>query len=82
MRRILGLMVTMAAVGCHTSEKKDLRSPHVEEFNPPPDEARYNHPPEDKYRKRHELKDQARPGAGQIVPGDGPAMPPGGNGFR
>lgn len=80
MRRVYGLFAGMlsaaAVLGCHTAKKLDTRAPHVEEYNLPPDEVRYNNPPEDKYRRRHEMKDMARPGAGQIVPDGGPAGPP------
>jgi hypothetical protein len=70
-------MMAVLAVGCHHSKKKELRAPHIEEFNPPPEEARYNNPPEDRYRKRPEIKDQAaqRPSAGM---GGGMGGAPGG----
>jgi hypothetical protein len=79
MRPVYALVVVIAvSVGCHTSKKLDTRAPHVEEYTLPPDEVRYNTPPEDKYRKRDGIKDLARPGAGQMIPDGGPAGMPGG----
>jgi hypothetical protein len=84
MRRVVfallaaGVCVT---VGCqwNQSKKFDMTHPKVEEFNPPPDEARYNNPPEDKYRRPPVPKDMAaQPGA----MGGGPMMMNGGPGGR
>ena len=77
MRRTMLLLLAAcvtAAVGCQWNKAKkfDLSHPKVEEFNPPPDEARYNNPPEDKYRKPPVAKDLAsKPGGGMT-----PMMPP------
>lgn len=85
MRRVcfvLFVVMVAAATGCmwNQTKKFDMKQPKVEEFNPPPDEARYNNPPEDKYRKPPPSKDLAsKPNAGGG--GIGPAMPPGGGGF-
>lgn len=49
--RILVLATGMALlVGCH-HDKYNMRPPHVEEYNLPPDEARYNLPDTAPYRK-------------------------------
>ena len=82
MRR--GMLMLLAAgvttgVGCqwNQSKKFDMTHPKVESFDPPPNEARYNNPPEDKYRKPPVTKDLAsKPGA----MGGGPAMMSGGPG--
>lgn len=58
MRRLVGLIAVLAAVGCQHG-KPEFRRPTVEEFNAPPEEARYNNPPESKYVKRQEQKDLA-----------------------
>jgi hypothetical protein len=52
MRRVYFALIVAglaSAVGCqwNQSKKYDFNQPKVEEFNPPPDEARYNNPPED-----------------------------------
>lgn len=59
MGRLVGLIAVLAVVGCQHSKTPQFRRPMVEEFNAPPDEARYTNPPEDKYRKRQEQKDLA-----------------------
>lgn len=83
MRRVC-LILFVAAVatttGCawNQSKKYEMKHPKIEEFNPPPDEARYNNPPEDKYRKPPVTKDLAsQPGS---MGGVGPSMPSGGGG--
>ena len=82
MRRVYFVLVVAgvaAATGCmfNQSKKHDMTRPKVEEFNPPPNEARYNNPPEDRYRKPPVAKDLAsRPGA----MGGGPMMMNGGPG--
>jgi len=85
MRRVYFVLFVAAiavTTGCmwNQTKKFDLKQPKVEEFNPPPDEARYNNPPEDKYRKPPVSKDLAsKPGAmGGGGGGIGPSMPPGG----
>jgi hypothetical protein len=80
MRRVMFLLLAVglsAAVGCQWNQAKkfDMTHPKVEEFNLPPNEARYNNPPEDKYRKPPITKDLAsRPGAmgGPAMMGGGP----------
>jgi hypothetical protein len=57
--RSTGLIGLLCLVGCQQTKQHNLQHPQVEEFNPPPDEARYNNPPEDRYRKPHTIKDQA-----------------------
>ncbi len=73
MRRVFLLMVAGAVTlsGCQMfqAKKYDLHPKTVEEFNPPPDEARYESPPEAGYRKPPPLKDLAsRPGGGNGMP--------------
>lgn len=59
---VLVLLASVAGVGCKSSSKKfDLREPHVEEFTRPPDEARYNNPPERGYTAPPKQK-EFRPG--------------------
>ena len=49
--RTLVLAIGMALlIGCH-HDKYNLKPPHVEEYNLPPDEARYNLPDTAPYRK-------------------------------
>jgi hypothetical protein len=82
MRRVLLLLLTVgltAGVGCQWNQAKkfDMTTPKVESFDPPPDEPRYNSPPEVGYRKPPVSKDMAsRPGA----MGGGPVMMNGGPG--
>jgi hypothetical protein len=59
MGRLVGLIAVLAAVGCQHGNKAEFRRPTVEEFNAPPEEARYTNPPESKYVKRLEQKDLA-----------------------
>lgn len=66
--RILGLAIGVAAiVGCH-HDKYNIKPPHVEEYNIPPDEARYNLPDTAGYKKPPAEKDEktllGRPGNG------------------
>ena len=73
------VLAVLLAVGCHSSQPKlDTRTPHVEEFVVPPDEARFNQPPEQGYRKPA-LKKEFRPGPNGNMPGmgGGPAGPAG-----
>lgn len=82
MRRVILLLLAAGlttGLGCqwNQSKKFDMTHPKVESFDPPPNEARYNNPPEDKYRKPPVTKDLAsKPGA----MGGGPAMMSGGPG--
>ena len=86
MRRLFGIVLSatalVVAVGCNTPKQHDLRQPHVEEFNPPPEEARYNNPPEEKYRKRIEVKDQAAKMGNSSGMGTGPGLGASGVGGR
>jgi hypothetical protein len=59
MGRLVGLIAVLAVAGCQHGNKPDYRRPTVEEFNAPPEEARYTNPPESKYVKRQEQKDLA-----------------------
>lgn len=70
-----GVLVGLAAVGCNTPHKYDTSVPYVEEFRPPPDEARYNNPPEQGW-KRPPPKKEFKPGAAGMG-GGSPGMPPG-----
>ena len=84
MRRVFGQLagvMALFAIGCGTTTSHDLRQPHVEEFNPPPEEARYSNPPEDKYRKPQTIKDQAgQLGSGGSLGGFDPSNMGGMNG--
>lgn len=69
----LGVVVAavLAAVGCQSGPKPDVREPpRVEEFVVPPDEARFNQPAELGYRKPAPKK-EFKPGMGGM--GGGPA---------
>jgi len=71
------LLATGAELGCwRTSKKYDTSVPHVEEFNAPPKETRYETPPESGYKKPPPKK-EFRPGPGQGGPGNGPGGPVG-----
>ncbi|MGL6074818.1 MAG: hypothetical protein ACRC8S_11710 [Fimbriiglobus sp.] len=61
-RWAFGLLLAGLAVGCQTA-KYDVSVPHVEEFRAAPDEARYNTPPEQGYKKPPPKK-EFRPGFG------------------
>ena len=69
-----GLLALAVTVGCQSDRTQhDLRVPLVEEFNAPPDEARFNNPPELGYRKPRPKK-EFKPGFG------GPGGPGGAGG--
>jgi len=74
----LGLFAALFLIvgpGCwHASKKYDTSVPHVEEFNAPPKEARYNNPPESGYKKPPPKK-EFRPGAAEGGPGGGAGGP-------
>ncbi len=71
----LGLFAVALLVGCrNTSNKFDTSVPHVEEFNAPPKEARYDNPPESGYKKPAPKK-EFRPGPAQGGPGGGAGGP-------
>lgn len=58
------VLAVVAAVGCAQTPKPDTRPPtQVEEFVVPPDEARFNQPPELGYRKPPPKK-EFKPGMG------------------
>lgn len=67
-------------MGCHTVRKKyDTSVPVVEEWTPPPNEERYNNPPESGYKKPPARKDAGKQGIGPMGPGGfGGAAGPGG----
>jgi hypothetical protein len=77
MRRVVCLILSAgvaAGLGCNwtQSKKLDMKHPKVEMFDPPPDEARYNLPPEDKYRKppvNKELASRSGAGGGPMMMG-------------
>ena len=72
-----------AAAGCGTTDTKDVSAPYVEEFRLPPNEDRFNHPPETGYRKPPPKK-EFTPGLGgpNGPSGGGMAGGPGGLGPR
>ena len=49
MRVLIALVVACAAVGCY-HDKYNVNGPKVEEYNLPPNEARYNEPDKAAYR--------------------------------
>lgn len=66
--RIFVLLAGLAALaGCH-HDKYNLKPEHIEEYNLPPDEARYNLPDTAPYKKPPAQKDEktllGRPGTG------------------
>ena len=65
----LGIAVC-AFVGCNTTKKYDLKVAHEEKFDLPPDQARYNNPPESEYKKPPP-KEFFKPGAGGMNPSMG-----------
>lgn len=68
-----GVVGLTAAAGCGTTDPKDVSAPYVEEFRAPPDEDRFNHPPEMGYRKPA-AKQEFKPGfGGPNGPGGGAA---------
>lgn len=52
----------LVALGCHT-DKYGLKTKHAEEMVVPPDEPRFNNPPESEYKKPAPKK-EFRPGPG------------------
>lgn len=78
--RVGVVLAILTAVGCASPEPKfPPPPPHVEEFVEPPDEARFNKPPEQGYRKPA-VKKEFRPGPNGNMPGmgGGPGGPGGG----
>lgn len=68
---VLALVAATTGLGCwHPNKKYDTSVPHVEEFNAPPKEARYDNPPESGYKKPPPKK-EFRPGPAQGGPGGG-----------
>jgi hypothetical protein len=77
-----GLFLLMLAIGagCETHRAQSLpKQPRVEEFNAPPDEARYNTPQESNYVKPKKMVDLASK-FGQDAVGAGPSSMPGAGG--
>ena len=66
---VVGLMGTAMAGGCQ-HDKPDINVPLVEEFRAPPNEDRFNNPPEQTYRKPPPKK--------EFTPGFGGPNGPGG----
>lgn len=71
---VVGLLVVLG--GCH-APKHNLAARFPEEFVAPPDEARFNNPPESGYR-HPPAKKEFRPGPGM----GGPGMGGGGGGMN
>jgi hypothetical protein len=65
------LTAIAAAAGCH-HDKYGLKTTRAEEMVLPPDEARFNNPPESEYKKPTPKK-EFRPGPGSM--GGGPTRP-------
>ncbi len=71
------ILLLAAGTGCWRNAKKfDTSVPHVEEFNPPPKEARYDNPPESGYKKPPPKK-EFKPGPGGAGGGMGGGGPGG-----
>lgn len=71
----IAALVFGSTIGCQ-SKKYDVSVPVVEEYRVAPDEARFNTPPEQGYRKpppKKEFKPGVMPG-GPGGPGGGPPM--------
>lgn len=64
-RRPLALagLLLAAVLGCQ-SDKPNLACTFPEEYTLPPDEARFNNPPESSYRRPPPKKEAMRPGQG------------------
>lgn len=78
-RRVTVGLTIVLAVGCQSATPNfPPPPPHVEEFVVPPDESRFNQPPEQGYRKPP-LKKEFRPGPNGNMPsmGGGPGGPGG-----
>jgi hypothetical protein len=60
----------LAVVGCY-SDRHKLSTPQVEEYKLPPDEARFNNPPTEGYRKPP-VKKEEKTLLGRPGPGGGP----------
>ena len=76
MRRSLLAVLGLAAAlsGCH-HPKYDLTAKYPEEYVVPPDESRFNNPPESSYRKPADKKEFAPgPGGGNSPGMGGPGM--------
>ncbi|WP_193619395.1 hypothetical protein [Fimbriiglobus ruber] len=59
-----------ATTGCYTTKKYDTTVPMIEEFRDPPDEDRFNNPPE-QAPKKAEPKKEFKPGFGAGSGGGG-----------
>ncbi len=75
-RRLAGcagwVIGAVGVAGCHTVQY-DTRVPMVEEFRAPPDEARFNNPQEQGYRKPPPKK-EFKPNPGAMGGGQGMGM--------
>lgn len=67
----VGVFGLTATVGCYSTDSKDTSAPFVEEFRVPPNEERFNNPPELGYRKS-EPKPEFKPSAGGLGGPSGP----------
>lgn len=65
--RSLLLIAGIALVGCH-HDKYGLKAKHPEELVTPPDDPRFNNPPQSEYKKPP-AKKEFRPGPGMGGPG-------------
>jgi hypothetical protein len=73
----LFLLMGLLTVGCETHRTQSLpKQPRIEEFNAPPDEARYSTPQESNYVKPKRMVDLASK-FGQDAVGAGPSSMPG-----
>ena len=75
MRALIALIVACAAIGCY-HDKYNVTGPKVEEYQLPPDEARYNEPDKAVYRppptaKKEETLMNKGKGGGSMGPSGG-----------
>ena len=81
----LGIAAIIIFVGCNTTatKKYDLKVKHDERWEMPPDDPRYNNPPESDYKRPAKDKISGGGGMPQMGGGQGmggPPMAPGGMG--
>jgi hypothetical protein len=75
---LLFICAGLGVLGCNEVRQQRTKVPIVEEFNVPPDEERYNQPPEAAYRKPTIKKDV---NIRQAIGPGGPSSAGGGGGF-
>jgi hypothetical protein len=68
----IAVLLSLAALGCH-HDKYGLKAKHPEEMVLPPDEPRFNNPPQSEYKKP-DRKKEVRPGPGGGGSMGGPGM--------